>query len=86
MDQLFSDKVLSNAQVKEATWFKSCIAWNDGTGRFTVEALPQEVQFSCVCAINCTDVNADGRPDIILGGNESNFTPQYSQLDASRGR
>ena len=86
MGQLFSEKTLASAQVKEATWFKTSVAWNNGNGQFSIEALPQAVQFSCVCAINCSDVNADGRPDLILGGNEHNFTPQYSQLDASRGQ
>ncbi|MEZ4899251.1 MAG: VCBS repeat-containing protein [Saprospiraceae bacterium] len=86
IDQLFSKEVLQKAQVKEANYFKSSIAWNDGKGHFKVEALPAEVQFSCVCAINCSDVNGDGRQDLILGGNESNFTPQYSRLDASRGQ
>jgi hypothetical protein len=38
-----------------------------------------------VNAIWCTDVNGDGRPDLITGGNEFGFLPQFGRLDASFG-
>ena len=43
------------------------------------------VQLSSVNAIHCTDINKDGLPDLILGGNNFGLQPQFSRLDASFG-
>jgi len=50
-----------------------------------MKALPKEVQFSCVNAICTMDVNKDGILDLILGGNQYEFKPQYARLDANYG-
>jgi hypothetical protein len=47
--------------------------------------MPAPIQFSCVNAIKCVDVNNDGFTDLILGGNQFNFIPQLQRLDASFG-
>ncbi|MEL7159581.1 MAG: VCBS repeat-containing protein, partial [Bacteroidota bacterium] len=85
MRDLFSAQALTKAHVWEATYFRSAVAINDGKGNFSLEALPREVQFSCVCDIACEDLNGDGAPDVILGGNYAGFLPQFSRLDASYG-
>ncbi|MEM8895124.1 MAG: VCBS repeat-containing protein [Bacteroidota bacterium] len=85
MKDLFSPDALGRAQVKESRYFKSIVAYNEGNGIFDVQALPDEVQFSCVCTISCVDVNGDGSLDVVLGGNDEGFLPQFSSLDASRG-
>ena len=33
----------------------------------------------------CEDLNGDGKKDLLLGGNDSGFMPQFSRLDASFG-
>ena len=63
----------------------SLIAVNEGNYNFTIKRLPARVQLSCVCGISCMDVNGDGFLDLIMGGNNFEFKPQYSQLDASYG-
>lgn len=85
IQDLFPKELLEKAMVKTATWFKSSIAINEGDGRFTIKTLPREVQFSSVNAILVTDLNNDGKNDLVLGGNDSGFMPQYSMLDASFG-
>ncbi|MFD2586432.1 VCBS repeat-containing protein [Croceitalea marina] len=85
IDQLFPKDVLNNAIVKTANTMASVIAINDGNGDFNIQELPQQVQYSCVCAINCTDINKDGYMDIILGGNNHDLKPQYSRQDSSYG-
>lgn len=82
---LFTEQQLEDAKVKEATWFKSVVAINDGSGKFTVAQLPAQVQFSCVCDIYCTDINGDNYMDLVMGGNDSGFRPQFSKLDATFG-
>jgi len=64
---------------------ESIVAINDGAGEFKTKKLPDWVQLSCVCGITCTDVNNDGNLDLILGGNNFEFKPQYSRIDANYG-
>ncbi|WP_282080961.1 VCBS repeat-containing protein [Aquimarina algiphila] len=85
IDELFSAEVLQNAIVKNVNNFASLVAYNDGNGNFEIKALPREAQLSCVNAIETVDLNNDGHLDLILGGNNYNFKPQFSRLDASRG-
>ena len=85
IDELFSAEVLANSKVKKVNTSESAIAINDGKGNFTLKALPAGVQLSCVCGISCTDVNNDGLLDLVMGGNNFEYKPQYSQLDASFG-
>lgn len=85
IQDLFAPEVLQKAKVWQGTYFKSAIAYNMGNNRFELEALPPEVQFSCVCGIYCSDLNGDNLPDLILAGNDAGFAPQFSKLDASFG-
>ena len=85
MQDLFPEKLLKQAMMREAHYFKSAVAFNNGNGQFSLQALPKEVQFSCVCAIWCSDLNQDGKTDLVLAGNDAGFMPQFSKLDASFG-
>ncbi|OAV44529.1 FG-GAP-like repeat-containing protein [Lewinella sp. 4G2] len=85
LEELFPKGALSKAIVQEANYFSSIVAYNEGGYQFKVEELPLDVQLSCVCGIACTDLNADGRPDVILGGNDGGFRPQFGKMDASCG-
>jgi hypothetical protein len=85
IQDLLSPEGIQSALVREATYFKSAIAINQGNGNFTLQALPTEVQFSCVKAILVQDLNGDGKKDLVLAGNDAGFMPQYSKLDASFG-
>ena len=85
IQELFDPAILKKSIAWKASYFKSAVAINHGGGKFTMLPLPKEVQFSCVCDIHCTDLNKDGKNDLIMAGNDSNFTPQFSKLDASFG-
>jgi hypothetical protein len=85
IEELFPKEVIDNAIVKKASISESVIAINEGDGKFTIKKLPQRVQFSCICGITCTDVNQDGNLDLIMAGNNYEFKPQFSRLDASYG-
>ena len=43
------------------------------------------VQLSSLNALKCIDINEDGYIDIVSGGNEFGFLPQFERLDASKG-
>lgn len=85
IQDLFPSEEMAKAYRLSATSFQSAVALNTGDGGFSVSPLPKEVQFSCISDIYCTDLNGDGRNDLILGGNDAGFTPQFSKLDASFG-
>ncbi len=85
IQELFSQEVIENTEVKEGNYFKSIVALNNGDGNFTINSLPKETQFSSVNAIAAIDLNADGLKDLVMGGNDSHFAPQFSKLDASFG-
>jgi hypothetical protein len=64
----------------------SIVAYSNGQGQFEVQELPVFTQLSNMCAIAIGDLNADGRSDILLGGNHFSMLPQFSRLDASYGQ
>ena len=83
--ELFDPEIVSNSVEKTATMQESCVAINKGNGKFEIQILPKEVQFSSVNAITTFDINKDGILDLILGGNQYGFKPQFSRLDANFG-
>lgn len=83
--ELFAKEVVENSIQKTVNIQESVIAINRGNGKFEIKALPKEVQFSCVNSICTLDVNKDGILDLIVGGNQYEFKPQFSRLDASYG-
>lgn len=85
INDLFSEKKLSQSIQKEVTTSESVIAFNDGNYNFKITALPSRAQLSCINAIEVIDINNDGDLDIIYGGNDYALKPQFSQLDASFG-
>ena len=85
IDELFAAEIVSNSIMKETNMGESVVAINDGNGKFSIKKLPDWVQLSCVCGITCTDLNEDGHLDLILGGNNFEFKPQYSRMDANYG-
>lgn len=85
IQDLFPKEVLAQCEVKTFNTATSCVAINMGNGQFRIVPLPAEVQLSSVNAIHCTDLNRDGHPDLILGGNNFCFIPQFARLDASFG-
>jgi hypothetical protein len=86
IQDLFPADLLAQSLVKTVNHSASCVAVNEGQGKFTIRKLPLTTQLSCVNAILCTDVNRDGFPDLVTGGNCFGFLPQFGRLDASFGQ
>ena len=85
IQELFTPELIKSSIIKKFNYCSSIIAWNDGNGHFTVDKLPASIQFSSANTIYCTDINNDGKPDIVIGGNEFGFPPQFGRIDASYG-
>jgi enediyne biosynthesis protein E4 len=85
IQELIPPTALDNAQVKTFNYPSSIIAINEGNGHFRIQKLPFMVQLSSVNTIKSVDLNGDGLPDLVLGGNEYGFLPQFGRLDGSFG-
>ena len=85
IDELFPKAIFEKSMTKKSNISETIIAVNEGDGKFSTKVLPSRTQFSCVCGIVCTDVNNDGNLDLIMAGNNFEFKPQYSRLDANYG-
>jgi hypothetical protein len=83
--ELFPPNLLDSSLVRQFNYPGSIIAFNEGGGQFSVQPLPVMVQLSSVNAVHCMDTNHDGFTDLVLGGNEFGFLPQFGRLDASFG-
>jgi hypothetical protein len=85
IQELFPEAVLKKTNVKQVNTSETILVINNGDGNFTIKPLPSRSQLSCICGIACADVNKDGKTDIIMGGNNFEFKPQFSRLDADYG-
>ena len=80
--ELIPEDIIKNSILKKVTISESIVAYNQGENQFKIEALPKEIQFTCVNVILTTDLNGDNYKDIVLGENNFNFKPQFGRLDA----
>jgi hypothetical protein len=85
IDELFTPQVVAKSLVRSSNISETVIAVNEGSGKFSIKKLPARVQWSCVCGIACLDINGDGHQDLMMGGNDFDFKPQFSRQDASFG-
>jgi hypothetical protein len=83
--ELFSAEAVKKAIMKTYNYTSSVIAWGKGNGEFEIQRLPNDVQYSSLNAILPIDVNGDQKLDLVLGGNQFGFIPQFGRLDANYG-
>lgn len=83
IQELFSEKILKNTLVKKVNSSESMVAINNGDGNFTIQKMPPRAQLSSVNSIITLDIDKDGFEDILMGGNDFEFKPQFSRLDAN---
>lgn len=85
IQELFSPELIQSSLQKTFNYTSSCVAINQGNGQFIIQKLPPRMQLSSINTMLCTDINHDGKIDIVAGGNLSCFLPQFERLDASYG-
>lgn len=85
VQDLFSKELIQSAVVKQFNYASSCVAINEGNGKFTIKTLPVMAQLSCINAFLPLDVNGDGFTDLVSGGNQFGFLPQFEKPDCSFG-
>ena len=85
INDIFTSRQLRNSLENRAYTFASSVFYGSATGIFTIQALPADAQFSPVYAIESGDYNADGKKDLLLGGNLYGINPLFGRYDASSG-
>jgi enediyne biosynthesis protein E4 len=85
LEDVYSRRDLRRALHFRALEFATCIAENQGDGRFRLRPLPNEAQISAVNGILVRDFDGDGRPDLLLAGNLHATDAESVRADASYG-
>ncbi len=85
IQELFPGGILQKSTIKEFNYPSSIVVINNGNGNFTIKKLPVMAQLSSINSILQMDLNNDGKPDLVSGGNLYTFIPQFERLDASFG-
>lgn len=84
--ELFDPQKVDEALQKEINTLRSIILLNDGNGSFERIDLPFEAQWFPIMSIQVEDLDGDGNPDIILGGNLFGVKPSIGgRQDAGYG-
>jgi len=84
IEQVFGRR-LDTAKKMQATTLQSCVMWNNKKGKFIPATLPAPAQWSPAMAICTADMNMDGNPDLITGGNFYGVLPYEGRYDANGG-
>ncbi|MEL6676633.1 MAG: FG-GAP-like repeat-containing protein, partial [Bacteroidota bacterium] len=78
-------KKLKEGETLEANYFSNALLINDGNWNFTLKALPYDAQHTPLKDALVRDVNKDGHPDLIVGGNFYENNIQMGRYDADYG-
>jgi len=81
---LFGDEI-RRATHYFAERMESVIAWNQQDGTFKLEVLPFRSQWTPMYGLLAEDLNFDGSPELLMGGNLYGAIPQAGRYDAGYG-
>jgi hypothetical protein len=82
---IFSKDQLDKAVKLDAYELRNSVLINSGKGTFKIEPLPAAAQLSPMYGILVTDLDGDGKKDILMGGNFYESKPEVGIYDASYG-
>ncbi|AHM61859.1 ASPIC/UnbV domain protein [Flammeovirgaceae bacterium 311] len=85
VQHVFSPEQLTSAIRREVNTLASSVIYNNGDGTYTVQSLPEEVQYSPVRSILVDDFDGDGTNEILLSGNFEGTKPEEGRYDANFG-
>ncbi len=83
-DIIGEDKIKGSLRL-ELTEFKSGIFWGQADGAYKWEAFPVDAQLSPIVGFSVTDINGDGKPEVIGAGNLYDTEVETTRYDAGQG-
>jgi hypothetical protein len=84
IDEILDSDNLDGAEKRTVNQFASVYLENQN-GTFVVHPLPMLAQVSKLFALSVTDVNQDGKPDLLAGGNFYGVSTYQGRYDADNG-
>jgi hypothetical protein len=84
LSDVFTDNELTNAQQEVAYTLHTTVFINQ-KGKFTSQTLPPVAQSAPTKTILISDVDNNGTPDLILGGNDYGMEVETGRVDAGNG-
>ncbi len=85
VQKIFGAKKLNAAEHYAANYFYNAMIINNGNGTFTTTPLPWQAQLSPINCSYATDINGDGKQDVLIGENFFHNNIQMGKYDASNG-
>ncbi|MEF8866779.1 MAG: VCBS repeat-containing protein [Salinibacter sp.] len=85
MEQVLTQKQWERARRFKAHTFTTSLFEQQKDGTFTRHDLPVEAQFSPTRDLVLHDVNSDGRPDLLMAGNDFTVRDPWGPSDAGEG-
>jgi hypothetical protein len=85
LTDIFPKEIVDKSIIQVANNLESGVLLNKGNGNFEWKPFPRIAQRSWIFAIQVLDVNEDGKPDLILGGNLAQVKPEIGKFDGSYG-
>jgi hypothetical protein len=85
IDQMFTKEEMQDAIILKANNFKHCILKNMGNGKFDIQPLPAQTQYSCLNGMVAEDFNRDGNLDIMINGNDYGTEVSVGRYDGCNG-
>lgn len=84
VQEIFTSEQLDKSLELKAEQLSSVVIWNTEDG-FSIDELPFRAQLSPMFGVYLEDLDDNGLPEIIMGGNLFDVKPQAGPYDASRG-
>jgi len=85
LENLFGPEKIAGAVRYSATDLASTLFINKGGNRYEPRPLPRETQWSSLHDAVVNDVNQDGKPDLLLGGNFYDWNVEIGRSDGDFG-
>lgn len=85
VENIFREVELEETWHYEVRMLESVVGWNEGEGRFRLEALPDQAQWAPLYALHAEDLTGNGLTDLMAGGNLDGVRPQIGRFDATFG-
>jgi hypothetical protein len=85
MDNFFEHDELKKAAHLQADYMLTSCFLSSAGGRFVAAVLPLQAQYSPVYSVTVSDLNADGKTDLLLCGNNAHFKVRLGKMDANYG-
>jgi hypothetical protein len=85
IDELFTKEQLKDALQLKANNLQSSYLRNNGSGKFTITALPPQAQLSVLNGMVGDDFDGDGNLDILINGNDYGTEVSVGRYDALNG-